>query len=231
MNTKPILKAEHIFKSYLMGNTELEVLKDICLEIQEGEIVAVIGASGVGKSTLLHILGCLDRPTTGQVHINDIDAFSFRETELANFRNQEIGFVFQFHHLLPEFTALENVMMPGLIARQNETEVRKRAEKLLDEVELSARYHHRPSELSGGEQQRVAVARSLINSPHLLLADEPSGNLDRVASQSLHRLLWDLNNHYNQTLIIVTHNLEIAQKADRIVELFDGQLKQNNFIG
>lgn len=231
MNAKPILRAKNIFKNYTMGNSEIEVLKGLNFEVKEGEIVAIVGPSGVGKSTLLHILGALDRPTQGSVYLNDVDIFSFNNNELASFRNESVGFVFQFHYLLPEFSALENVMMPAMISNGDEKEVKERAMKLLDEVGLSDRYDHRPGELSGGEQQRVAVARALINSPQLLLADEPSGNLDRTSSQALHRLLWDLNNRFNQTLIIVTHNLELAKQADRTIELFDGKIKQNLMKG
>lgn len=231
MNAKPILRAKNIFKNYTMGNSEIEVLKGLNFEVKEGEIVAIVGPSGVGKSTLLHILGALDRPTQGSVYLNDVDIFSFNNNKLASFRNESVGFVFQFHYLLPEFSALENVMMPAMISNGDEKEVKERAMKLLDEVGLSDRYDHRPGELSGGEQQRVAVARALINSPQLLLADEPSGNLDRTSSQALHRLLWDLNNRFNQTLIIVTHNLELAKQADRTIELFDGKIKQNLMKG
>jgi len=229
MKTNSILKTENVFKTYTMGKSHIEVLKGINLEIYEGEIVAIMGPSGVGKSTLLHILGALDRPTSGTVQIKDIDnIFSYNEYDLAQFRNLSIGFVFQFHHLLPEFSALENVMLPAMITNKNQDAIAERAKMLLDEVGLSARFDHRPGELSGGEQQRVAVARALINSPQLVLADEPSGNLDLTSSQSLHRLIWDLNNRKNQTIIIVTHNMELANRADRIIELFDGKIKNNH---
>ena len=229
MQQKPILKAKNIFKNYTMGKSVIEILKGISFEIYAGEIIAIMGPSGVGKSTLLHILGALDRPTHGKIEINEIDdIFSFNNNKLARFRNNSIGFVFQFHNLLPEFSALENVMMPAMISSNGDINaMRTKAMKLLDEVGLTDRYNHRPGELSGGEQQRVAVARALINSPQLILADEPSGNLDLAASKSLHRVIWDLNNRNDQTIIIVTHNIELANKADRIIELFDGKIKNN----
>ena len=228
MKSQSILVAKNIYKNYSMGKTVIEVLKGLNVEVYNGEIIAIIGPSGVGKSTLLHILGALDRPSQGQVRIKEIeDIFLFNDNNLAQFRNRSIGFVFQFHNLLPEFSALENVMIPAMISNGDSKAIKRKAMQLLNEVGLANRYAHRPGELSGGEQQRVAVARALINSPQLVLADEPSGNLDRTSSQSLHRLLWDLNNRMNQTIIIVTHNLELANKADRIIELFDGKIKNN----
>ena len=228
MKSQSILVAKNIYKNYSMGKTVIEVLKGLNVEVYNGEIIAIIGPSGVGKSTLLHILGALDRPTQGQVRIKEIeDIFLFNDNNLAQFRNRSIGFVFQFHNLLPEFSALENVMIPAMISNGDSKAIKRKAMQLLNEVGLANRYAHRPGELSGGEQQRVAVARALINSPQLVLADEPSGNLDRTSSQSLHRLLWDLNNRMNQTIIIVTHNLELANKADRIIELIDGKIKNN----
>jgi len=228
MNTKNrIILTNNIYKNYYLGKTTVEVLKGVNLEIYEGEIVAVIGSSGVGKSTLLHILGVLDRPTKGRLFIDNNDVFQYSDRKLANYRNKKIGFVFQFHHLLPEFSALENVMLPGLIARENKSDIQIRAKKLLDEVALSNRLHHRPNELSGGEQQRVAVARSLINSPQLILADEPSGNLDHKSAAALHELFWNLNKKMNQTIVIVTHNIELANNAHRVIELFDGRVIQN----
>ncbi len=208
-----------------MGRSTIEVLKGINLEISAGEIVAIVGPSGVGKSTLLHIIGALDRPTAGKVYIEGRDIFALNDEQLASFRSGAAGFVFQFHYLLPEFTALENVMLPGMMVRGKEDAIRERATKLLHDVGLEHRMNHRPGELSGGEQQRVAVARALMNRPKLLLADEPSGNLDRASSKALHRLFWDLNNMHNQTIVIVTHNLELADNTDRKIELFDGKVK------
>lgn len=215
-----------------MPGGALEVLKGIDLTIYAGEIVAIVGPSGVGKSTLLHILGGLDRATSGEVEIDSMPISACDDRALAQFRNRTVGFVFQFHHLLPEFTALENVMMPALIARRNGRDIVTRARQLLADVGLEARASHRPGELSGGEQQRVAVARALMNEPRMVLADEPSGNLDRRSSESLHQLLWDLSRRDGRAFIIVTHNLELAQKADRVIELFDGRIKKiHNYKG
>ncbi len=225
-NMNNLLVINDLFKSYYLEKSEIRVLKGVTMEVPEGEIVAIVGPSGVGKSTLLHIIGALDRPTTGQVLIGGVNIFSYNDVDLARFRNKSIGFVFQFHHLLPEFSALENVMLPAMIAGPENGEIMQHAMHLLKEVGLEHRAKHRPGELSGGEQQRLAVARSLINSPKLILADEPSGNLDKTSSQSLHRLFWDLNNRTNQTIIIVTHNMDLAQKADRIIELSDGRIKR-----
>ena len=224
--SKNILKAENIHKSYPMGPSKIHVLKGIDLSIFEGEILAVVGPSGVGKSTLLHILGALDRPESGSLQINSTRVFDMNDQALAKFRNQTVGFVFQFHYLLPEFTALENVAMPALIAGKSRAESLQRAESLLREVGLGERLGHKPNELSGGEQQRVAVARALTNEPLLILADEPSGNLDLEASRSLHELLYNLSRKKNQTIVIVTHNPELAAMADRIIELFDGRVKR-----
>ena len=225
---KNILTAENIHKSYPMGRaSELQVLKGIDMEIYQGEILAIVGPSGVGKSTLLHILGALDRPSQGMISINSTDVFSLAEQQLAVFRNRSVGFVFQFHHLLPEFTALENVAMPGLIARRNAKEIYNEARNLLEEVGLRERLGHRPRELSGGEQQRVAFARSLINDPIFVLADEPSGNLDLANSTSLHELIWNLVRKKGKTFVVVTHNRELAARADRIIELYDGRIKSN----
>jgi lipoprotein-releasing system ATP-binding protein len=223
---KAILVTRNLCKSYPVAGGQLEVLKDIDLTVFAGEIVAIVGPSGVGKSTLLHILGALDRPTSGEVEIEGSIISRFDDRNLAQFRNQTVGFVFQFHHLLPEFTALENVLMPALIARRNGSEAIGRAKQLLHDVGLEARASHRPGELSGGEQQRVAVARALMNAPRIVLADEPSGNLDRRSSESLHQLLWDLSRRDSRAFVIVTHNMALAQKADRVVELFDGRVKK-----
>ncbi|MFN3840691.1 MAG: ABC transporter ATP-binding protein [Cyclobacteriaceae bacterium] len=200
----------------------LEVLKGIDLTINHAEVVAIVGASGAGKSTLLHIIGTLDAPDAGKVLINGIDVFSYSQAELAAFRNRSIGFVFQFHNLLPEFTAKENVMMPAMISKQNTHNAAARADELLKLLGISARAHHKPSELSGGEQQRVAVARALINEPALVLADEPSGNLDSMNARELHQLFFDLRKRFNQTFIIVTHNEEFASMADRKLVIRDG---------
>jgi lipoprotein-releasing system ATP-binding protein len=216
--TFAMLRATGIQKSY----GQLQVLKNIDLTVSKGEIVAIVGASGAGKSTLLHILGTLDAPDAGKVYINDTDVFSQTSKNLAAFRNQAIGFVFQFHNLLPEFSALENVMIPGIIAGKSEADVKKRSVELLDMLGLSDRKDHKPSELSGGEQQRTAVARALINSPTLILADEPSGNLDSKNAVELHNLFFKLRKDLNQTFIIVTHNHELSTMADRRVEMRDG---------
>ncbi len=222
---KYILQAEGITKRYTMAKRhDLEVLKGISLDIKRKETIAVIGPSGAGKSTLLHILGGLDRPNEGKVFYGTENIFDYSDDRLARFRNREIGFVFQFHHLLPEFTALENVLMPGLIHGKSFAKSEQKAKELLKLVALSDRMSHFPSELSGGEQQRVAVARALLNDPKILFADEPSGNLDRTGGEQLHNLLWQLNHEIGITLFIVTHNLELAGKADRIVRLLDGKI-------
>lgn len=220
-----ILKCVDIYKSYYLNHNELPVLRGVNLEIAKGEIVAIIGASGAGKSTLLHILGTLDRPTSGKVFISGIEVFSLNDDKLAKFRSNEIGFVFQFHHLLPEFTALENVAMPALIAGKKMREVKNKAEILLSEVGLSERLNHRPAELSGGEQQRVAVARAMMNDPKLILADEPSGNLDTQNASALHTLLVDLSRSHKTTFVIATHNEDLKRLADRVVKIQDGIIK------
>ncbi len=216
-----MLKARNIVRNY----GSLPVLKGINLEIAKGELITIVGASGAGKSTLLHILGTLDRPDAGQVWIADTDVFALKEKELATFRNPKIGFVFQFHNLLPEFTALENVCMPGFIGGRSEVEVNKKGEELLEMLGLKDRTHHLPSQLSGGEQQRVAVARALINDPAIIFADEPSGNLDSRNAEDLHQLFFRLRTDLNQTFVIVTHNEHLAALADRKLEMVDGGIK------
>lgn len=215
-----MVKASGIRKSY----GSLNVLKGIEMEVKKGEVISIVGASGAGKSTLLHILGTLDSPDTGSLFIGGESISGKTNKTLAAFRNQSIGFVFQFHNLLPEFTALENVMIPGLIARKSESAVKQKASDVMDLLGLSHRLDHKPSELSGGEQQRTAVARALINDPALVLADEPSGNLDSKNAQELHQLFFDLRKKLNQTFIIVTHNQQFAGMADRKLEIKDGMV-------
>src|ERR1051326_1800670 len=216
-----MISAKNIRKSY--GN--LQVLKGVDVEIKQGEIISVVGASGAGKTTLLHILGTLDKADSGTVANGETDISSLGAKKLSAFRNQKIGFVFQFHHLLPEFTALENVCMPAFIAKKNKKEAEEKAKELLDFLGLSARADHKPNELSGGEQQRVAVARALINSPSVILADEPSGNLDSATAKELHRLFFTLREKFNQTFVIVTHNEELAAMADRKLVMKDGLIQ------
>ena len=224
-----ILTVQRIHKYYPMGkSSELKVLKGIDLDVFEGEILAITGHSGAGKSTFLHILGALDRPTAGKILFNNRDMFTRTDNQLANFRNKTIGFVFQFHYLLPEFTALENVAIPGLISRNSNHQIYSRAEQLLEEVGLKNRLNHRPRELSGGEQQRVAFARALITDPVLILADEPSGNLDLANSQILHDVMWKLVRERQKTFVVVTHNMELAERADRVIELYDGKIKSSS---
>jgi lipoprotein-releasing system ATP-binding protein len=222
-----MLKARQIVRNY----GSLPVLKGIDLEIAKGELVTIVGASGAGKSTLLHILGTLDRPDAGQVFIGETDVFALKEKDLATFRNQKIGFVFQFHNLLPEFTALENVCMPGFIGvRSVESEVRRKGGELLEMLGLKDRLNHLPSQLSGGEQQRVAVARALINDPAIIFADEPSGNLDSRNAEDLHQLFFRLRNELNQTFVIVTHNEHLAALADRKLEMVDGGISPQSTV-
>jgi lipoprotein-releasing system ATP-binding protein len=219
-----LIRIVDLHKSYYDGEAELRVLQGINLDVHKSELLAVVGASGVGKSTLLHIMGTLDRPTAGSVLYDEDDIFSLADKDLAGFRNKEIGFVFQFHHLLPEFTALENVAMGALITTPNHKTVYKEAEALLDYVGLTDRSIHYPSQLSGGERQRVAIARALINQPRVVFADEPTGNLDRRSSEAVLELLWDLNAKSGQAFVIVTHNQELAQQMDRVVQLVDGKV-------
>jgi len=220
----PFLDARGIRKSYPVGGTVLTVLRDLDLAVDLGEMVAVMGASGVGKSTLLHVLGGLDRVDAGQVVIGDSDLTALPDADVVSFRNRHVGFVFQFHHLLPEFSALENAEMPMRIARLPLAEARTRAEELLRRVGLGERLTHRPGMLSGGEQQRVAVARALVMRPAVLLADEPTGDLDEQAAGSLHGLLRDMHQSYHLTSIIATHNPRLAAACDRVLRLQDGRL-------
>ena len=215
-----MLKATGIYKNY----GHLPVLKGVDIEIAKGEIVSIAGSSGAGKSTLLHILGTLDMADKGKIYIDNTAVFTLNGKKLASFRNKHIGFVFQFHHLLPEFTALENVCVPGWIAGRKTKEVVEKALSLLDLLGLQSRAEHKPGELSGGEQQRVAVARALINNPSIVMADEPTGNLDSANAKELHKLFIDLRNRLQQTFLIVTHNEELAQMSDRILHMKDGKM-------
>lgn len=217
-----MIKVTELHKSFSMGSYDLPVLKGINLEIQRGELIAIVGASGAGKSTLLHIIGTLDKPTRGTVTFDGQDLFQLTEAQQAEFRNRRIGFVFQFHHLLPEFTALENAGMPALVQRRDAASVEADAKALLTEVGLGQRLHHKPGELSGGEQQRVAMARALMQKPDLVLADEPTGNLDTHSGDALFGLMRDLNKSRGTTFVIVTHNDKLSSQADRIVYMQDG---------
>jgi len=208
----------------MSGSVELPVLDGIDLDIRAGEMLAIVGASGVGKSTFLHIVGGLDRPTSGKVYYGDTDVFGLDNGQLSRFRNERVGFVFQFHHLLPEFSALENVMMPALIQRMDREQAADAAGKILTDVGLEARLHHRPGELSGGEQQRVAVARALMLKPDVVLADEPTGNLDLHTGESVHDLLLQINKQQGITFVIVTHNDKLAVRADRVLRMAEGKL-------
>jgi len=225
-----MIEVKDLKKSFHPPAGELQVLKEINLSIKAGEMVAIVGASGVGKSTLLHILGTLDRPSSGSVLYEGEDVFSLDDYLLASFRNTSIGFVFQFHHLLPEFTALENVMMPGLILRSQKSavssqEIQEKAEKLLRELGVFERKNHRPGELSGGEQQRVAVARALILEPKVVFADEPTGNLDTHTGEELFKLLLELNQKKGITFVIVTHNESLSRQCHRVLEMVDGRFR------
>ncbi len=224
-NGGPLLTVGDLWKSYESGSgRRIEILKGAGLTLASGETAAVIGASGIGKSTLLHILGALDRPDQGTVRFGDTDIFQMEETELARFRNRSIGFIFQFHHLLPEFDTVENVMMPMLIQGLSTAAARSAAVSILERVGLGDRIEHRVNRLSGGEQQRVALARALVLKPPLLLADEPTGNLDREASRQIHRLLTELNEELRMTLLVVTHNPELAETMERRISIVDGLL-------
>ena len=216
------VRAEHLHKTYITGPEHVAVLRNVSFTIQPGERVAIVGRSGAGKSTLLHILGTLDTPTSGSVFYGGDDVFA-KGTNLARFRNQKLGFIFQFHHLLPEFTALENVMMPAIVRRRPCAEAEAQARKFLEQVGLGERVEHKPGELSGGERQRVAVARAIMTGPSVILADEPTGNLDRGTSDGIHELLEELNRSLGITLIIVTHDLRLAARMDRQLRLVDGK--------
>jgi lipoprotein-releasing system ATP-binding protein len=225
----PILSIEKLGKSFPSGEGgKIRILKDADLSVAAGESLAVVGASGIGKSTLLHILGTLDRPDSGRILFSGEDVFSFADKELADFRNRSIGFVFQFHHLLPEFDALENTMMPALIGGMSRVSAREEAEAILVRVGLQERLRHRVTKLSGGEQQRVALARALVKRPKLLLADEPTGNLDRQNSDQVHDLLLKLNNERSMTMVVVTHNMELASYMSRRITIADGLLAETS---
>ena len=213
-----MIEVKNIHKSF----GTLEVLKGVDLTVKKGEIVSIIGKSGAGKTTLLQIIGTLDKPDSGSVVIDGVDVFALKEKELADFRNRHIGFIFQFHQLLPEFNALENVMMPAMIARVPEKEAEKRAVQLLTELGMAERLTHKPNQLSGGEKQRVAAARAMMMSPDVILADEPSGSLDESNKKELHKLLLQMREQYGQTIIIVTHDKELAEISDRVIEMRDG---------
>ncbi len=215
--------AENVTKAFARDGDRLEVLKGVSLSIPSGELVAIIGPSGVGKSTLLHLLGGLERPTSGTIRYGETDLAALSDVALAQFRNRQVGFVFQFHHLLPEFTALENVMLPRLIRRESASTARDLAATLLDRVGLGARLAHRPGELSGGEQQRVAIARALVGDPAVLLADEPTGNLDSKTGEEVFELLRELNRERQLTCVLITHNEVLARRADRVLRMLDGR--------
>jgi len=230
-----LIRVKDLYKTYVDATsdditTRVEVLKGVDVEVRQGEVLAILGKSGVGKSTLLHLIGGLDRPTSGSVFFEDRNIHAYNDRQLDRFRNLEIGFIFQFHHLLPEFTALENIAIGGLIAKKNVSETYGSAGEILDYVDLADRSNHYPSELSGGERQRIAIGRALINQPKVILADEPTGNLDRKTSDDILDLLWDLNGRLNRTLILVTHDHGLAQRADRMVHIVDGKIANQNQI-
>jgi len=221
---QPFIQVRNLSKSFNSSDVPIEILKDVNFDISPGETLAVVGASGIGKSTLLHILGTLDRPDSGKILFRGEDVFSYKSQKLAGFRNRSIGFMFQFHHLLPEFSALENAMMPALISGLSKNEAGDAAESILLKVGLKERLAHRVGKLSGGEQQRVALARALVLKPSVLLADEPTGNLDRQNSDQVHDLLFELNQEFSMTMVVVTHNMQLASYMSRCVTILDGQL-------
>jgi lipoprotein-releasing system ATP-binding protein len=227
----PLVQVKDLHKVFHLGNQEVEVLRGVNLNVDRGEILAIVGASGAGKSTLLHIMGTLDRPTKGAILYEGQDLQSLSEPALAEFRNRRIGFVFQFHHLLPEFTALENTYLPALIQKQPKAQAIDAAKRILSDVGLAHRYHHKPGELSGGEQQRVAVARALIRNPELILADEPTGNLDTHTGGALFDLLRNLNQKHSIAFVIVTHNERLSAQTDRLIHLEDGLITLDRQLG
>jgi lipoprotein-releasing system ATP-binding protein len=222
-----LVDIKELWKSFEHEGKTIEVLRGLNLQVEQGEMCAVVGASGAGKSTFLHVLGTLDAPTRGQIEVDGMDVTKLSARRLAAFRNKTIGFVFQFHHLLPEFTALENVMMPGLIRRVDRVALEKDARLILDEVDMSHRLTHRPAELSGGEQQRVALARALVMNPPLLLADEPTGNLDGRTADAIHELFFTMNARHGTTMLLVTHNPHLASRMKRVLRLEAGQVNEN----
>jgi lipoprotein-releasing system ATP-binding protein len=225
LNSTMILSAKNIHKRYKQGASDLHILKGIDLDIQEGDVAAIVGPSGAGKSTLLHILGGLDKPTDGQVVLGGKDVYALNDAERARLRNTQIGFVFQFYHLLPELNALENIILPAMILNSSsKLALKARGEELLDKVGLKARMTHRPNELSGGEQQRVAIARALINSPKVVLCDEPTGNLDSKSGDAIIEILLNLNKIERQTLVMVTHDEKVARKSHKTIQIIDGKL-------
>lgn len=220
----PLLEARSLERKFQHGGREINVLRGLEITIARNEMTAVLGKSGVGKSTLLHILGTIDKPDSGTVHFDGTDVFSLNERELASFRNKRIGFIFQFHHLLPEFSALENVMIPAIIGGLSRRESNDRAEELLKTVGLESRMTHRPAELSGGEQQRVALARALVMRPRLIIADEPTGNLDDATSEEVHNLFSEVNSSFGVAFLVATHNMKLAGRMHRILKLEDGKV-------
>jgi lipoprotein-releasing system ATP-binding protein len=224
-----LVQVSRMTKEFVIGSQVLAVLKQVDLTLGVGEMVTIIGASGAGKSTLLHCLGTLDLPSSGSILFDGVDVVALSPPELAKFRNRTIGFVFQFHHLLPEFSALENVMMPALVARMTMREAKEKAEAMLEAVGMQHRLKHRPGELSGGEQQRVAIARALVMRPKLLLADEPTGNLDTKTSEQIHELLFRLNEEHRITMLVVTHNMDLARQMPRKIRMADGRLIGDTF--